>query len=270
MMMNNDNDDTNNSDNDQQENNEIEWEEFMVDYWKNDDNNKNNSNTPSNNVTSSTAVGGIPNGTTVSSHPLLSYIDKETNRGGDRLISSHDNDNNASLSSFLMMLPCELSPEIDDERIYNALSSVRMGCMDIDMDTNSSSNSNRGSSSSSTADHLYYNNNNNNNNNKAVVLSQQFLPNNNNNHHTHHTTSFTNIDILSRVGREFSTIALLSWSTATAAAKNSSSSSSSGNYEIQIADELAAVAAVGRRMKQSYTIDLGVPVCTSPFTFGED
>ena len=269
--MNNDNDDTNNSDNDQQENNnEIEWEEFMVDYWKNDDNNNNN-NTPSNNVTSSTAVGGIPNGTTVS-HPLPSYIDKETNREGETLISSHDNDNNAtSLSSFLMMLPCELSPVIDDERIYNALSSVRMGCMDIDMDTNSS---NRGSSSSSTADHLYYNNNNN-NNNKAVVLSQQFLPNNNNNHHTHHTTSFTNIDILSRVGREFSTIALLSWSTATAAtAKNSgsssSSSSSSGNYEIQIADEIAAVAAVGRRMKQGYTIDLGVPVRTSPFTLGED
>jgi len=269
MMMNNDNDDTNNSDNDQQENNnEIEWEEFMVDYWKNDDNNNNN-NTPSNNVTSSTAVGGIPNGTTVS-HPLPSYIDKETNREGERLISSHDNDNNAtSLSSFLMMLPCELSPVIDDERIYNALSSVRMGCMDIDMDTNSS---NRGSSSSSsTADHLYYNNNNNNNN--AVVLLQQFLPNNNNNNHTHHTTSSTNIDILSRVGREFSTIALLSWSTATAAtAKNSgsSSSSSSGNYEIQIADEIAAVAAVGRRMKQGYTIDLGVPVRTSPFTLGED
>jgi hypothetical protein len=268
MMMNNDNDDTNNNDNDQLENNnEIEWEEFMVDYWKNDDNNNNsNTNTPSNNVTSSTAVGGIPNGTTVSSHPLLSYIDKETNREGERLISSHDNDNNATLSPFLMMLPCELSPEIDDERIYNALSSVRLGCMDIDMDTNSS-NSNRGS----TADYLYYNNNNSN----AVVLSQQFLPNNNHHHHHHHTTSSTNIDILSRVGREFSTIALLSWSTATAAtAKNSSScsssSSSSGNYEIQIADEIAAVAAVGRRMKQGYTIDLGVPVRTSPFTLGED
>jgi hypothetical protein len=158
MMMNNDNDDNNSDNNDQLENNnEIEWEEFMVDYWRKNDDNKNNNNPSNNDMTSSTAVGGIPNnGTTVSqvsqvSHPLLSYIDKETNGGGERIKSSHDNV--ATLSSFLMMLPCELSPEIDDERIYNALSSVRMGCMDIDMDTNSNSNSSS-SSSSTTADHL--------------------------------------------------------------------------------------------------------------------
>jgi len=224
MMTNNDNDNNNNNDNDQLENNIIEWEDFMVEYWKKDDN---NNNTPSNNNMTSSAAGGGSDA--VPHHPLPS--NEKVEKGRER--KSHDD--NAFVLSSLWMTPCELSPEIDDERTYNALSSVRMGCMDIDMDNNS------------TADQFYDNIHAN-----AVVLSQQFLSKN---HHTH-TTSSTNIDILSRIGREFSTIALLSWATSTA----NSSSSNNSNHELPIADEIAAAG----RMKQSYTIDLGITVHTSP------
>ena len=222
MMMNNDNNNDNDHDNDQLENNIIEWEDFMVEYWKKDDN---NNNTPSNNNMTSSAAGGGSDA--VPHRPLPS--NEKVEKGRER----KSRDNNELLLSSLWMTPCELSPEIDDERKYNALSSVRMGCMDIDMDNKS------------TADHFYDNIHTN-----AVVLSQQFLSKN------HHTTSSTNIDILSRIGREFSTIALLSWASSTA----NSSSSKNSNHELQIADEIAASG----RMKQRYTIDLGITVRTSP------
>lgn len=87
------------SEEEEEEEEVVEWEDFMANYWKSIGNNNNNNNTSS---------------ASSSSSPLQSKV----------IIAMEDTD----------MKPCEIEPDLDEE--LNALSAIRTGCMDIDMDFN--------------------------------------------------------------------------------------------------------------------------------------